>query len=150
MRKSDRAIPDSEARQILHQGEYGILSTVSAAGQPYGVPFSYSLSGDVIYIHGAVEGHMLENITANNRVSFCVVGKTEVLPAEFGTRYESVIVFGKADEVTGAEKQKGLLELVKKYSPEYIQAALQEIEKAGNDVKVFKITVEAITGKAKK
>jgi uncharacterized protein len=150
MRRSDRAVAESEAKEILSRGEYGVLSTVSADGQPYGVPVSYSYAGDAIYFHCAVEGHKLDNIQANPRVSFCVVGRTEVIPADFGTHYESVIVFGSAAEVTGAEKVEGLLELVKKYSPDYIPAGLQEIEKSGAKAKVYKITVETITGKAKK
>ncbi len=52
--------------------------------------------GDVIYFHCAPEGHKLENLSGNNKVSFCVVGKTQVLPDKFATNYESVIVFGTA------------------------------------------------------
>src|SRR5512139_1817387 len=110
MRKKDRAVSEDEAKGILLKGEYGILSTVSPDGQPYGVPLNYSYTGDGIYFHCAVEGHKLENIQANNKVSFCVVGQTEVLPEKFSTKYESVIVFGEASEVTGDEKHKGLIE----------------------------------------
>jgi uncharacterized protein len=70
MRRADRAIPESEAQEILQAGEYGVLSTVSADGQPYGVPVSYSYAGDVIYFHCAVEGRKLENLSGNNKVSF--------------------------------------------------------------------------------
>jgi nitroimidazol reductase NimA-like FMN-containing flavoprotein (pyridoxamine 5'-phosphate oxidase superfamily) len=108
MRRADRSIPDSEAKEILRVGEYGILSTASVDGQPYGVPVSYSYVGDVIYFHCAVEGHKLENLSGNNQVSFCVVGKTQVLPDKFATNYESVIVFGKAFEVT-EDEQVGLI-----------------------------------------
>jgi uncharacterized protein len=38
---------------------------------------------------------------------FCVVGRTQILPDEFSTKYESVIVFGRAIEVSDDEK-KGL------------------------------------------
>ena len=93
IRRAERAIPDSEAKEILQAEAYGVLSTVSEDGQPYGVPVSYSYAGDVIYFHCALEGHKLENLSSNNRVSFCVVGKTQVLPDKFATNYESVIVF---------------------------------------------------------
>jgi hypothetical protein len=148
--RTDRAISENEAKSILEKGEFGVLSTVSLDGQPYGVPISYSYTGDVIYFHCAIEGHKLENLRNDNRVSFCVVGKTEILPEKFSTRYESAIVFGKAFELPDDEKHKGLLEIVKKYSSEFINEGLQYIENAANKARVYKIVIESITGKSRK
>lgn len=150
MRRIDRAISESEAKEILKKGQYGILSTVSIDGQPYGVPLSFSYTGDAIYFHCALEGQKVDNIKENNRVSFCVVGKTELMPDKFATKYESVIVFGKASEVTGDEKQKGLLELLKKYSSEFIKEGLQYIETTGQKTRVYRIEIESMTGKSRK
>ncbi len=150
MRRADRAIPESEAKEILRAGVYGILSTVSEDGQPYGVPVSYSYTGDVIYFHCALEGHKLENLNGNNKVSFCVVGKTQVLPDKFATNYESVIVFGKAFEVTDDEKHRGLLEILKKYSSNLIDKGLRYIEGDGHKARVYKIVIESMTGKSRK
>ncbi len=123
---------------------------MSAAGQPYGVPVSYSYAGEVIYFHCALEGHKLENLSSNNRVSFCVVGKTQVLPDKFATNYQSVIVFGKAFEVTDAEKQTGLVEILKKYSPGFMEKGLRYIEGDGYKARVYKIAIESMTGKSRK
>jgi nitroimidazol reductase NimA-like FMN-containing flavoprotein (pyridoxamine 5'-phosphate oxidase superfamily) len=150
IRRTDRAISESEARGLLERGEFGILSTTSLDGQPYGVPINYCCSGDVIYFHCARDGHKLENLTANNRVSFCVVGRTEVLPEKFATNYESAIVFGKAYELADPEKHIGLLEIVKKYSPGFINEGLTYIENAAHKAKVYKIVIESITGKSRK
>jgi nitroimidazol reductase NimA-like FMN-containing flavoprotein (pyridoxamine 5'-phosphate oxidase superfamily) len=150
MRRKDRALPDSEAKELLAKGEYGVLSTVSPDGQPYGVPLNYSYAGDVIYFHCALEGHKLANMQASKKVSFFVVGETEVLSDKFSTKYESVIVFGEACEVVGDEKQKGLIELVKKYSPDFMKKGLEYIEKAGDKTRVYKITVASLTGKARR
>lgn len=150
MRRTDRAISEREAKLILEKGEFGVLSTVSPDGQPYGVPVNYSYSGDVIYFHCAREGHKLENLAANNRVSFCVVGGAEVLPEQFATKYESVIVFGKAFELADDEKHTGLLEIVKKYSPGFIDEGLKYIENAAHKTRVYKIGIESITGKSRK
>jgi nitroimidazol reductase NimA-like FMN-containing flavoprotein (pyridoxamine 5'-phosphate oxidase superfamily) len=150
IRRTDRAISENEAKRILEKGEFGVLSTVSLDGQPYGVPISYSYTGDVIYFHCAIEGHKLENLRNDNRVSFCVVGKTEILPEKFSTSYESAIVFGKAFELPDDEKHKGLLEIVKKYSSEFINEGLQYIENAANKARVYKIVIESITGKSRK
>ena len=150
IRRTDRAISESEAKGILEKGEFGILSTASLDGQPYGVPISYSYTGNVIFFHSAIDGHKLENLRKNNKVSFCVVGRTEVLPDQFSTKYESAIVFGKAFELIDAEKHKGLLEIVKKYSPGFIKEGLQYIENAANKARVYKIVIESITGKSRK
>ena len=150
IRRTDRAIPDSDAKEILQAGEYGVLSTVSEDGQPYGVPVSYSYVGDVIYFHCVPDGHKLENLSGNNRASFCVVGKTQVLPDKFATNYESVIVFGQAFEVTDAEKQTGLVKILKKYSPGFIDKGLRYIEGDGDKARVYKIVIESMTGKAKR
>jgi len=150
IRRTDRAISESEAKSILEKGEFGILSTASLDGQPYGVPISYCYTENVIYFHCAIDGHKLENLGKNNRVSFCVVGRTEVLPDKFSTKYESAIVFGKAFELTDDEKHKGLLEIVKKYSPGFIKEGLQYIENAAHKARAYKIVIESITGKSRK
>ena len=150
MRRADRAISKDEAGGLLRRGEYGVLSTVSGDGQPYGVPVSYSYTEDGIYFHCAVEGHKLENVTANSKVAFCVVGKTEVLPAQFGTRYESVIVFGTVSEAAGEEKQRGLVALLEKYSPGFMAEGLRYIDAKADGTRVFKITIAQMTGKARR
>ncbi|MBN2241746.1 MAG: pyridoxamine 5'-phosphate oxidase family protein [Acidobacteria bacterium] len=148
MRRTDRVISENEAQELLRAGEYGTLSTVSPDGQPYGVPVNYSYSGDGIYFHCALEGHKLANLKGNNKVSFCVVGETRVLPDKFTTRYESVIVFGKAFELADDEKHRGLVELVKKYSPGFMEKGLRCIEKDGSKTRVYKISIESMSGKA--
>jgi len=150
IRRTDRALSPEQTMEILFKGEYGILSTSSSDGQPYGVPVSYIYIDNLIYFHCAVEGHKLENLAANNRVSFCVVGETEVLPDKFGTRYESAILFGKGIELSGDEKLSGLTKLLKKYSPDFLEKGQLYIKKSAKQVRVFKIEIDALSGKARK
>ena len=150
IRRTDRAISENEARAILQQGEYGVLSTASADGQPYGLPLNYCYVNDALYFHCAAGGHKIENIKANNRVSFTVVGKTQVLPDKFTSKYDSAIVFGRATEMLGAEKQKALIEVLKKYSPGHMESGMKTIENYEDKVRVYKISIEALTGKANK
>ena len=150
IRRSDRALTQEQAHEILKKGEYGVLSTVSPDGQPYGVPVSYALTGNALYFHCAVEGHKLDNLAANPHVSFCVVGTTEVLPDKFATRYESAIVFGAASELTGEEKHAALMELLKKYSADFIEKGERYVESDIEKTRVFKIEIEALSGKARR
>jgi nitroimidazol reductase NimA-like FMN-containing flavoprotein (pyridoxamine 5'-phosphate oxidase superfamily) len=72
------------------------------------------------------------------------------LPGKFATNYESVIVFGKAVEVTDDEKHMALVELLKKYSPSFMEKGLRYIEGDGPNARVYKIVIESLTGKARK
>jgi nitroimidazol reductase NimA-like FMN-containing flavoprotein (pyridoxamine 5'-phosphate oxidase superfamily) len=150
MRRQDRQLNSTEAEQILQQGEYGVLSTTGANGYAYGVPLSYAYLNKNVYFHCAEEGQKLDNIRHNDRVSFCVVGKTALLPDKFSTRYESVIVFGRAGEVQGDEKNAALMALIDKYSGEFRDKGHRYIEKDGPITKVIKISIERMTGKARR
>ena len=150
IRRKDREIESNEVIQILENSDYGVLSTVSLNGYPYGVPVSFVFINNSIYFHCATEGHKLDNIVNNSKVSFCVVGQTCILPDEFSTTYESVIVFGIANEVLDDEKHTALLEIIKKYSPDYIEKGKEYIKNASKATKVIKISIEHISGKARR
>lgn len=150
MRRADRALTHEQATAILNKSAYGVLSTVSPDGQPYGVPVSYAYAHETLYFHCAVEGHKLDNLAANPRVSFCVVGETLLLSDQFGTLYESAIVFGNAVEMAGEAKHAALVELLKKYSPEYIEQGECYIENVFEKTRVFKIEVDTLSGKARR
>ncbi|MDP7289937.1 MAG: pyridoxamine 5'-phosphate oxidase family protein [Phycisphaerae bacterium] len=149
MRRVDRKISDSEAGAILESAEYGVLST-AMDNEPYGIPVNFTCENGCIYIHCAIEGRKLDFIANNNDVSFCAVGATELLPSEFATKYESVVVSGVASIVDDEEKTIGLKSLVRKYSPEHMERGLQYIEKLFDQTCVIKITPMSITGKARR
>lgn len=150
MRRKDRAINSEEAMELLVRGEYGVLSTCDQDGQPYGIPLSYCVIAGGIYFHAATAGRKLDCIAENSRVSFIVVGSTEVLPEKFSTRYESVIVTGRAIEVFDKEKQAGLEGLVYKYSPGFVDKGLSYVASDEAKTRVFKISIESLTGKARR
>jgi len=147
MRRADRQLDNDAALSLLQTGEYGVLATADNTLQPYGVPLSYVLRNNCLYFHCALEGSKLDNIQLNNKVCFTVVGKTKILPEQFSTAYESVIVLGKAHMATDDEKTAALVELVKKYSPDYIQSGMEYITRAAAKTAVIKITIEHMTGK---
>ena len=151
MRRKELKIDEQEAISILTKGEYGILSTIDEHGQLYGFPLNYAYHDRCIYFHAAQMGHKIDNIVFNDRVSFCVVGKTKVIPEQFTSKYESVICFGKASLIEEEEdKKKGLNGLIEKYSPDYLNAGKKAIERSLKNVAVIKIEIERISGKASK
>lgn len=150
MRRKDKKLTIDESIEILKNNAYGVLSTVSENGYPYGVPVNYIYFNNSIYFHGADKGHKLDNISNDDRVSFCVVGDTKVLPDQFNTKYESVIVFGRVTEVNKDEKSMALIEFLKKYSEDFMEKGKEYIQEAGKVTKVMKINIDHISGKAKK
>lgn len=118
MRRADRQMDLPWTQALLARAEYGLLATADPAGQPYAVPISYAYDGDEsIYIHCAPEGHKLDNLRANPLACFTVIGRTQVLPAQFSTVYESAIAFGTVSELEGAEKRTALRLIAAKYNP---------------------------------
>lgn len=152
MRRKDRQIGPEESREILFKGEYGVLATVDGEGQPYAVPLSYIYLDNSIYFHCALEGHKIDNLRANPRVSFVVAGPAEpVYDKGFATYFESVVVFGPAREVTAEdEKRKALYALAEKYLPVDMDKADDDINHSFTRTAVWRVEPEIITGKAKK
>lgn len=150
IRRKDREISTRQIIDILKEGKFGVLSTVGDDGQPYGTPLNYLYQNEAIYFHCAVRGLKLDNIKNNLKVSFCVVGSTVVLPSTFGTEYESAIIFGRAAEIDGPERYNALVGLLEKYCVDYIEEGKKYIEKQDKNTKVIKITIEHISGKARK
>ena len=153
IRRKDRAIPEKEAHAILNRGEYGILATNDAAGQPYAVPLSYIFYNGKLYFHCALEGHKLNNIEQNPRVSFCVVGPTKPIfhGTGFSTNYESCVAFGTAHVVTDeTERHDALRALTIKYFPGMDAEIQNAIDETGMVTAVVAIVIDHVTGKARR
>ena len=128
-----------------------MLATVGADGWPYAVPVNHVLAGDVLYIHCAQEGHKLENLAQEERVSFCAVADARVLPASLSTLYESTIVFGRAALVTDpVEKRQGLELLAIRFCGALTPEAEKTIATSASRAAVVRIRIERITGKARR
>lgn len=152
MRRKDRELSKEEAHQILAEGEYGILSTVSDDNVPYGTPMSYAFENGKIYMHCTnVGGLKLSNLKNNSNACFTVVGSTELLPDKFGTKYTSAIAFGKVCVITDEEQKKeALLAILSKYSSEYMEAGIKYMEAAASKVNVLVLDIIELSGKGRK
>ena len=78
------------------------------------------------------------------------MGKTEVLPDQFATRYESAVISGMATEVYEEKKQLALEGLLAKYSTEYRLEGLTYIRTKSERTRVFRIGIDSICGKARR
>ena len=148
MRRSEKESCGQEITDILDSCEYGVLSVMGDNGYPYGIPLNYVYLDGAIYFHCADEGHKLDAIKADNRVSFSVVSGTEIVQQKFTSLYSSVIVFGKAYITTGEEKTKALRGLIYKYSPDFIDEGMKYVDRKADGTVIVKIDIEHMSGKS--
>ncbi|MDU4960263.1 MAG: pyridoxamine 5'-phosphate oxidase family protein [Sporomusaceae bacterium] len=148
MRRKPKQMSDEDTVKVLLAAAYGTLASVDSAGQPYAVPLNYAYADGAIYFHSARQGHKLDTIRACPQVCFSAVSYQRLLPANFDTEYDSVTVFGRAEEVSDeAEKQQALLLLIEKYSGEFREQGLAYIQRAAAQTGVVKLIIEHMTGK---
>lgn len=141
VRRKNRELPHEYIDMILHKGEYGVLGTQCEDGFPYVTPMSYVYLHDKIYFHCAKEGLKTDNINHNDKVSFTVVTDVEALPEKFSTRYQSVVLFGKAKSIEGKEKDDVLFEIIRKYAHAFPEEGKAYIEKLKDHTVIMGIDI---------
>lgn len=151
VRRQDRLLDEQNAIELLKIGEYGVLSMQDEENGAYGIPLNYAWDGDSsVYIHCAQEGKKLKCIEQSNSVSFCVVGKTNVLSDKFTTEFESIILKCKACIGLAAEERMKALEyILDKYSPEDKVIGMKYAEKSFAKTEVIKLEIIEFSGKCK-
>ena len=112
------------------------------------MPLSYVYDGGKIYFHCASEGHKLDAINKDSRVSFSVIDKDQIVQEKYTTYFRSVIVFGKAHVIEDQDAKRTALEkLALKYSPDYKEGIAAEIDGSFKAVRMVQIDIEHMTGK---
>lgn len=151
MRRSKQVLSQETAYKILCAGEFGVLALTGDDGYPYTVPINYAVEGNKIYFHSAKVGHKLDAMRRNDKVSFCVVDRHEVIAEEFTTYFSSAIAFGRiriVEDDNDSDKLRGLELLADKYSstasPERRTKELSRL----SAVVIPVMTIEHLTGKA--
>ncbi len=153
IRRKDRERSNTEALTLLQEGEWGTLALVDENGLPYSVPLSYAMKKDegvCIIFHMALDGYKIRCMNHEPQAVFTVVGKTEVLPSAFSTRYVSAMAFGRLQKVTDAEQKLRFLHLLaQKYSPGLEKEAQKYIQSKEEKTGVWLLHVDSITAKGR-
>lgn len=152
IRRKDRLLDEESAVELLSKGEYGILSMAGENGGAYGVPVNFVWDNkSSIYFHCAKEGRKLRLIDMDSKVSFCVVGHTNVLSAKFSTEYESIILQCYAIRNLAPEDcMEGLKLLLDKYCPMDKKNGIKYAEKSFLVTEIVKLEIDHWSGKCKK
>ena len=151
IRRQDRLLAEDAAIDLLSNGEYGFLSMVDESGDAYGLPINFAWDGrDSIYLHCAPEGRKLRALRSHSNVSFCVVGRTRVIPDKFTTGYESVVAACEAAVgLPDAERYHALELILDKYSPDDKEIGLKYAEKSFHRTEIIRLDIKSVSGKSK-
>ena len=150
MLRQDRIMSEDTAEQLLASAEMGVLSMVTPDGRGYGIPVNFVWDGgESIFFHCAEGGKKIDCMKENPDVSFCICGKSRVVPGTLSTERESLIVECVANlDLSVEEKKKGLLLLMEKLDKDNIHKA-RCIDSAIDKVSVIKLNIRSVSGKAK-
>jgi len=151
VRRQDRLLDANRARELLHTGEYGVLSLQTEKGA-YGIPVNFVWDGESsIYLHGAPEGRKLRCIERCDRVSFCIVGHTRPVPAQFTTEYESLLLDCRAEIChDDTERHRAIALLLEKYSPDDRETGMKYAEKSLPRTAILRLQILSASGKSKR
>ncbi len=153
MRRNDRAQDRDFSLSLIDRCTHGVMALSTGESVPYCLPLSFVRVGDELYFHCAREGRKVDLLRRFPQVCVTFVGEDRpafVAPAEYTTYFQSVLITGRACEVTDpAEKTEALRVLCQKVTPEHMEGFAAAMEKSLAVTAVWKIHMEEITGKAK-
>lgn len=147
MRRKKQKLTEKQCLDILKRAKTATLALDGDDGYPYSVPINFVYEDGKIYFHGAKEGHKIDAIKNNPKVSMSIIDQEDVIEEELTTYFKSVILFGKArilqdeDEIYHAIETLGL-----KYTEDDI-AVRKEINKEWDILCCVEITIEHLSGK---
>lgn len=148
MRRNKQALSQEMCITVLQECTSGVLALSDDSEYPYAVPLSYVYDDYKIYFHCAKEGHKLDMLANNDKVSFCVIAQDEIVPEKYTTHYRSVIAFGKASIITDeVKKHKAIEKLAFKYNPNDKEGCLSEIEKSIHRMHMIELEIDCMSGK---
>lgn len=155
MRRIRQQISQEECAEILGRASSGVLGLHGDDGYPYTVPvsFVYQPGGDglgTIGFHCAKTGHKLDAIRRNEKVSFTVIDRDEVMPRERTTKFCSVIAFGRARIIEDEDELRRAANAVgTKYSKGFEDLYMQETEETirAGALCCVEIVIDHMTGK---
>lgn len=153
VRRKDYLLTEEEAWYVIQNTPNAVMGTTDASGIPYAVPVTPLLLNGKLYIHGTKDpqSRKYENLRQNPHVSLVWIGTDPVKEDEFTVKYVSAMVAGTARLVEDrAEMQKIFEAYTQRFAPSQSKdKQLETIRGSINDVALWEVTVQKISGKAK-
>ena len=148
MRRKDKEISDKPGiEKIIKNAKVCRLGMVHE-NKPYIVPLCFGYQDNTLYFHSPLKGQKIDCIQSNSNVclEFDLIAepKESEDPCSWSMKYQSVIGFGKAIFIEGAdEKRKAFRLIMAQYSDQQFQFPENKVKVTA----VFKVEIESMTGK---
>ena len=152
MRRIDRQVTDPAAIAHIMARCKVVRLAMNTGGAPYMLPLNFGMEPDgmTLYIHGAAEGEKYRYLTADPRVGFemdTMLGMDfDEVHQECSTRYESVVGWAIAEELTGEEEKRHAL---RRIMAQYHREDFLFSEGPLPRTRVFRLQIQERTGKAR-
>ena len=147
MRRFKQALSQDECDQVLKEAPRGVLAVHGEDGYPYAFPMDFVYLDGKLYFHCAKEGHKLDALAADDRVSFCVMDEGFRRDGEWALNIKSVVIFGRIAKIDDPDRARHVVrQLGLKYYPT-AEGVEHEIEKDFHRVRMLELTVDHMTGK---
>jgi len=146
MRRWKQQLTEEECIEVLEHEPRGVLSVHGEDGYPYGIPINFVYDGGKIYFHGAKQGHKIDALKKDNKVSFTVMDHGYLESNKLGLNVKSVVVFGRIRFVDDREETiREARKLGLKYDPaDFVES---ELKAKANVIQVLELSIDHMTGK---
>lgn len=146
MRRWKQQLTEEECIEVLEHEPRGVLSVHGEDGYPYGIPINFVYDGGKIYFHGAKQGHKIDALKKDNKVSFTVMDHGYLESNKLGLNVKSVVVFGRIRFVDDREETiREAWKLGLKYDPaDFVES---ELKAKANVIQVLELSIDHMTGK---
>ncbi len=146
MRRWKQQLTEKECIEVLKNEPRGVLSVHGEDGYPYGIPINFVYDGGKIYFHGAKQGHKIDALKKDNKVSFTVMDHGYLEENKLGLNVKSVVVFGRIRFVDDLEETiQEARKLGLKYDPaDFVES---ELKTKANVIQVLELSIDHMTGK---
>ena len=149
MKRSEREIKDQkEIEAIIERADVCHLG-LSDDNMPYIVPMNFGYKDNHLYFHCAKKGKKIDIIKRNSSTCFEIdidytFLKVAGRPCKWGSKYQSVIGFGKASIVENStEKLEAMNIITQHYGGDHYPFSKNELE----TINIIKIKIASVTGK---
>ncbi len=140
-----------ELERIMSSCEVCYLSMVDQDNKPYVIPMNFGYKEDDIYLHSSQTGKKIDILNSNNNV--CIAFSTdhvlrwqsENVACSYSMKYRSVLAYGKVEFVEDFNQKIDALNVI---MAQYTKREFEYSNPAVKDVKVFKVIIEKLEGRA--
>ena len=131
---------------VLNEQKRGVLAVHGEDGYPYAFPMNFVYKDGKIYFHCAKEGHKIDALRADDRVSFCVYDQG-YQKDDWSFFVTSVVIFGRIRLIDDRDLSfEAARALGLKYYPT-AEGVDEELKKDFARVQMLELEIDHMTGK---